>query len=140
MFSLQEKSCTENYNQKTNDFYVDNSSSDESCSDNDSENNVKNKPSRQPPDFKNIQPLLLRLPPEVTLKIFSYLSPKDLCRSAQVCTSWSTLAKDGQLWKELHPVRWIYRKDWRFGIDEVDICDCNCGVDESDEELLLLKR
>ncbi|KAJ8278294.1 hypothetical protein GJAV_G00086060 [Gymnothorax javanicus] len=46
------------------------------------------------------------LPPEVVLKVFHYLSPEDLCRCAQVCTSWAHLAKTGSLWRHLYPVRW----------------------------------
>ncbi|XP_031565949.1 F-box/LRR-repeat protein 5-like [Actinia tenebrosa] len=91
------------------------------------------------------QPILLKFPPEVTLKIFSYLNPKDLCRAAQVSKSWSTLARDGQLWKELYPVRWIFQNDWRFGVvNEEDPCDCNCpgsfGTLEEDIERLLQLR
>ena len=72
------------------------------------------------------QPLLLHFPAEVTLKIFSYLGPKDLCRCAQVCQLWSQSARDGELWRELYPVRWIFKKDWRFGADSGDMCSCNC--------------
>ena len=91
------------------------------------------------------QPRLIKLPPEVTLKIFSYLNPKDLCRTAQVCKGWSTLARDGQLWKELFPVRWIFKNDWRFGVvNEEDPCDCNCpgsfGMLEEDCEASIASR
>ena len=72
------------------------------------------------------QPLLLSLPAEITLKIFSYLGPKDLCRCAQVCRLWSHSARDGELWRELYPVRWIFKNDWRFGADSEDLCSCNC--------------
>ena len=72
------------------------------------------------------QSLLLRFPSEIMLKIFSYLGPKDLCRCAQVCRLWSQSARDGELWRELYPVRWIFRKDWRFGADGDDMCSCNC--------------
>lgn len=72
------------------------------------------------------QSLLLHFPSEITLKIFSYLGPKDLCRCAQVCHLWSQSARDGELWRELYPVRWIFRKDWRFGADVDDMCSCNC--------------
>lgn len=34
------------------------------------------------------------------------MSPKDLCRCSQVCSSWSELAKTGSLWRHLFPVRW----------------------------------
>jgi len=72
------------------------------------------------------QPLLLHFPAEVTLKIFSYLGPKDLCHCAQVCRLWSQSARDGELWRELYPVRWIFKKDWKFGADSGDMCSCNC--------------
>ena len=75
------------------------------------------------------QPLLLSFPAEITLKIFSYLGPKDLCRCAQVCHLWSQSARDGELWRELYPVRWIFKKDWRFGADSEDMCACNCDSD-----------
>jgi hypothetical protein len=92
-----------------------------------------------------IQPQILKFPPEITIKIFLYLNPKDLCRTSQVCRSWSTLAKDGQLWKKLFPVRWIFRNDWRFGVPRDDeVCDCNCsgsfGPLEEDFETLELRR
>ncbi|EDO46197.1 predicted protein [Nematostella vectensis] len=69
--------------------------------------------------------LIHNLPPEILNKIFSYLNPKDLCRTSQVCKSWSVFAKDGQLWKHLYPVRWICKNDWCFG--EVEDTDCNCN-------------
>lgn len=72
------------------------------------------------------QPLLLSFPSEIMVKIFSYLGPKDLCRCAQVCCLWSQSARDGELWRELYPVRWIFKKDWRFGADVEDMCSCNC--------------
>lgn len=50
------------------------------------------------------------LPTEVTLKIFSYLNPRDLCHCQQVCTQWNTIARDMSLWKTLHPVRWAQGK------------------------------
>ncbi|XP_029110507.1 F-box/LRR-repeat protein 5 isoform X2 [Scleropages formosus] len=54
------------------------------------------------------------LPPEVLLKLFHYLSPEDLSRCAQVCSSWSRLTKTGSLWRHLHPVRWA-RGDYYRG-------------------------
>lgn len=75
------------------------------------------------------QPLILHFPAEVTLKIFSYLGPKDLCHCAQVCRLWSQTARDGELWRKLYPVRWIFKKDWRFGTDNDDACSCNCDSD-----------
>ncbi|XP_078596992.1 F-box/LRR-repeat protein 5-like isoform X2 [Branchiostoma floridae x Branchiostoma japonicum] len=54
------------------------------------------------------------LPSEILLRVMSYLSPRDLCRCAQVCRSWSDLARDGHLWQVMHPARWA-QGDWRFG-------------------------
>ena len=48
------------------------------------------------------------LPPEILLKIFSYLSPTDLCCMSQLHSSLHTLAFDGSLWQHLHPVRWVH--------------------------------
>lgn len=76
------------------------------------------------------QPLILDFPSELFVKIFSLLGPRDLCRSAQVCRLWSYLAKDGLLWRELYPVRWIFKSDWRFGQDDDEICGCDYGEGE----------
>ncbi|KAM4707719.1 F-box/LRR-repeat protein 5 [Discoglossus pictus] len=54
------------------------------------------------------------LPPEVILKIFSYLNPQELCRCSQVNTKWAQLAKTGSLWKHLYPVLWA-RGNWYNG-------------------------
>lgn len=86
------------------------------------------------------QPLLLCFPAEVTLKIFSYLGPKDLCHCAQVCRLWSQSARDGELWRELYPVRWIFKKDWRFGADSDDTCSCNCDSEVQTLESTTLSR
>ena len=86
------------------------------------------------------QPLLLCFPSEITLKIFSYLGPKDLCRCAQVCRLWSQVARDGELWRELYPVRWIFKKDWRFGNDVEDTCNCNCDSEIQSMEAASLNR
>ena len=60
-------------------------------------------------------------------KSFSYLEPKDLYLCAKVCRPvWSQAARDGELWRELYPVRWIFKKDWRFGVDADDSCASNC--------------
>ena len=86
------------------------------------------------------QPLLLSFPSEITLKIFSYLGPKDLCRCTQVCRLWSQSARDGELWRELYPVRWIFKKDWRFGADTEDTCTCNCDSEIQAMEATSLSR
>jgi F-box/leucine-rich repeat protein 5 len=76
-----------------------------------------------------------KLPTELLLKIFSYLSPRDLCRCAQVCRQWSEVSWDGLLWQQLHPVRWIFRDDWRMGMDEYEpACTCNEDINEWDRE------
>ncbi|CAN9500228.1 unnamed protein product [Ophioblennius macclurei] len=49
---------------------------------------------------------IFELPTEIVLRLFRYLSPDDLCRCSQVCSSWSELAKTGSLWRHLYPVRW----------------------------------
>ncbi|XP_073503391.1 F-box/LRR-repeat protein 5 [Phyllobates terribilis] len=54
------------------------------------------------------------LPPEVMLKIFSYLNPQELCRCSQVNSKWAQLAKAGSLWKHLYPVLWA-RGNWYNG-------------------------
>lgn len=86
------------------------------------------------------QPLFLHFPAEVTLQIFSYLGPKDLCHCAQVCRLWSQSARDGELWRELYPVRWIFKKDWRFGSDSGDMCSCNCDSEVQTLESTTLSR
>ncbi|XP_071982162.1 F-box/LRR-repeat protein 5 [Engystomops pustulosus] len=54
------------------------------------------------------------LPPEVMLKIFSYLNPQELCRCSQVNSKWAQLTKAGSLWKHLYPVLWA-RGNWYNG-------------------------
>ncbi|CAH1265141.1 FBXL5 [Branchiostoma lanceolatum] len=77
------------------------------------------------------------LPSEILLRVMSYLSPRDLCRSAQVCRSWSDLARDGQLWQVMHPARWA-QGDWRFGFlpdedpDELPVYGAMGGEEETD--------
>lgn len=46
---------------------------------------------------------LIRLPDELLLKIFKYLSPSELLLCAQVCRQWMTVTKDSCLWKPLLP-------------------------------------
>ncbi|XP_064632437.1 F-box/LRR-repeat protein 5-like [Lineus longissimus] len=78
---------------------------------------------------------VLDLPPEITMNIFSHLSPKDLCRCAQVCSAWSEVAMDGKLWQEVSPVRWA-QGDWRFHVEDEeddDDDDSNAAFDEDEE-------
>ncbi|XP_033123445.1 F-box/LRR-repeat protein 5-like [Anneissia japonica] len=81
------------------------------------------------------QSKLLAVPDEVMLQVFSYLSPKELCRSSQVCSRWSNLAKDGSLWKHINPMDWAMG-DWRFEQpnEEEEICGCNKDVPEYYDE------
>ncbi|KAM7013295.1 F-box/LRR-repeat protein 5 [Tautogolabrus adspersus] len=58
-----------------------------------------------------------QLPTEIMLRLFHYLSPEDLCRCSQVCSSWSELAKTGSLWRHLYPVHWA-RGDYYSGSPE----------------------
>lgn len=46
---------------------------------------------------------LSRLPDELLLKIFRYLSPSELLVCAQVCRQWTTITKESSLWKPLLP-------------------------------------
>lgn len=48
------------------------------------------------------QYLQYELPDEVLLAIFSYLLEQDLCRLAQVCKRFNTIANDTELWKRLY--------------------------------------
>jgi len=42
-----------------------------------------------------------KLSDEILLRLFSFLSAKDLCRCSQVCSTWCRLANDFHLWKRL---------------------------------------
>ena len=50
------------------------------------------------------------LPYEMYLKLFGYLSEKDLCTAMTVCKAWYTMCMDGELWHNL------YKKKWSRGI------------------------
>lgn len=39
---------------------------------------------------------------EIVLMIFNYLNEKDLCKTAQVCKRFQTIADDNCLWKKLY--------------------------------------
>eukprot|EP00058_Branchiostoma_floridae_P017295 XP_002602783.1 hypothetical protein BRAFLDRAFT_115491 [Branchiostoma floridae] len=77
------------------------------------------------------------LPSEILLHVMLYLSPRDLCRCAQVCRSWSDLARDGHLWQVMHPARWA-QGDWRFGFlpdedpDDLPVYGAMGGEEEQD--------
>lgn len=42
-----------------------------------------------------------KLSDEILVRIFSFLSARDLCRCSQVCSTWCRLANDFHLWKKL---------------------------------------
>ena len=44
--------------------------------------------------------IVAKLPRDVSLLIFKYLSPADLCRCSLVCHSWRRLAEDNLIWRE----------------------------------------
>ena len=68
----------------------------------------------------------LVLPPEILLKIFTHLEPREVCRCAQVCKDWSSVAMDPGVWAILHPSRWG-RGDFTFGRNiSSDDCNCDC--------------
>lgn len=46
------------------------------------------------------------LPTDVLIEVFKYLSPPDLCRCAQVCSSWNNAVFTPTLWPALYPVQW----------------------------------
>lgn len=46
------------------------------------------------------------LPPEMATKIFSYLSPFERTKCAQVCKEWNMLIYSPQLWREVYPTNW----------------------------------
>ncbi|KAI6647682.1 hypothetical protein LOD99_8647 [Oopsacas minuta] len=50
----------------------------------------------------------LTLPYELYIKIFSYLSAKDVVICMEVCKVWYDLAMDGGLWFELYKRRWSH--------------------------------
>ncbi|XP_060885495.1 F-box/LRR-repeat protein 5 [Labrus mixtus] len=66
---------------------------------------------------RNSSTHISQLPTEIMLRLFHYLSPEDLCRCSQVCSSWSELAKTGSLWRHLYPVHWA-RGDYYSGPPE----------------------
>ncbi|RXG69908.1 F-box/LRR-repeat protein 5 [Armadillidium vulgare] len=52
-------------------------------------------------------------PVEILVKIFSYLSPPDRGRCAQVSSSWNEIIFTPLLWKEIYPIQWA-RGIWRW--------------------------
>lgn len=69
--------------------------------------------------------------------MFKYLSPRDLCRCAQVNLLFSKIAFDGTLWHDLHPVKWLTGQ-WKFHLpmtyDEKSLEDlANNGCEDEQE-------
>ncbi|XP_067880465.1 F-box/LRR-repeat protein 5 isoform X2 [Heterodontus francisci] len=81
-----------------------------------------------------------QLPPEVLLKILGYLNPRELCRSCQVNTRWSRLARTAALWRHLRPISWA-KGNWYNGPPSSASLgpDC-CGEAEEDVEEESLPR
>ncbi|KAB7501894.1 F-box/LRR-repeat protein 5 [Armadillidium nasatum] len=52
-------------------------------------------------------------PVEILVKIFSYLSPPDRGRCAQVSSFWNEIIFTPLLWKEIYPIQWA-RGIWRW--------------------------
>lgn len=78
------------------------------------------------------------MPPEIILKVFKYLSPRDLCRCAQVNSFFSKIAFDGVLWQHLHPVKWL-SGEWKFhpptAYDEESLEDlANNGCEDEQDQ------
>ncbi|XP_065830255.1 F-box/WD repeat-containing protein 7-like [Oscarella lobularis] len=57
----------------------------------------------------NCQDILSWLPPAISHQILSYLSPRDLCHSSQVSTSWNVMASHYHLWEML-----CRQKEWQL--------------------------
>ncbi|CAK9295066.1 unnamed protein product [Gordionus sp. m RMFG-2023] len=54
-----------------------------------------------------------RLPSEIMLKIFGYLSPKDLLIASRVERYWRDICRSSILWPSLSPLKWI-SDEWKF--------------------------
>ncbi|KAI1302325.1 F-box only protein 11 [Halotydeus destructor] len=85
--------------------------------------------------------LLYELPDEVLLTIFSYLLEQDLCRVAQVCKRFHTIASDGEVWKNLYSTVYEYdlplfrRGQNKFEFTQADESDYNNPWKESFKQL-----
>lgn len=51
--------------------------------------------------FYAVEIVMEKLSDEILVRIFSFLSARDLCRCSQVCSAWCRLANDFHLWKKL---------------------------------------
>ncbi|RWS26648.1 F-box only protein 11-like protein [Leptotrombidium deliense] len=85
--------------------------------------------------------LLYELPDEVLLTIFSYLLEQDLCRVAQVCKRFHTIANDSELWKSLYVSVYEYdlplfrRSACKFEFIQLEDCDFSNPWKESFKQL-----
>ncbi|RWS04399.1 hypothetical protein B4U79_05437, partial [Dinothrombium tinctorium] len=85
--------------------------------------------------------LLYELPDEVLLTIFSYLLEQDLCRVAQVCKRFHTIANDCELWKNLYVSVFEYdlplfrRSVCKFEFVQLDECEYSNPWKESFKQL-----
>ncbi|XP_071517199.1 F-box/LRR-repeat protein 5-like isoform X1 [Panulirus ornatus] len=59
------------------------------------------------------------LPTEILVEIFQHLTPPDLGRCAQVCTSWNSAVFSPSLWNAVYPVQWA-RGIWKA--QDVGLC------------------
>lgn len=57
---------------------------------------------------------VLKLPPEITSEIFSYLDPKDLLVASLASRAWRVRISDSRLWRDLY-----FREGWRVDIDAI---------------------
>ncbi|XP_076448172.1 F-box/LRR-repeat protein 5-like [Babylonia areolata] len=78
---------------------------------------------------------LERLPTELTMKILSHLSPRDLCRCAQVSQQLNRAAMDPSLWRTVLPVQWA-AGNWDFQPEEDNEEERvgGCGGEEEEED------
>lgn len=72
------------------------------------------------------------LPPEMAIKIFSYLSPFERTKCAQVSKEWNMMIYSPQLWREVYPTNWakgyddlehrdpylLVEADWKSNVDD----------------------
>ena len=63
-------------------------------------------PSLSSPSTPPPSPPIPTLPTDVLVEIFRYLSSPELCRCAQVCSTWNNAAFSPSLWSALYPVQW----------------------------------
>ncbi|XP_066956915.1 F-box/LRR-repeat protein 5-like [Macrobrachium rosenbergii] len=70
------------------------------------------------------------LPAEILFKILRQLSPQDLGRCAQVCTSWNDAVYSPALWKAVYPVQWA-RGIWEW----YDVGLCRALEDAAQQKL-----